>query len=163
VARQRDRLYDAEDELADRSGWYTSVEGIQFDVDRFIRGKWWRDRSPVTRVDIEYPVRESGAICITDSHWKIVFSPRSACGINIAHELTHAFVGATSGMSVEDHEQDHSAHFAGAELEIVKRLIGAQVAKELRRWFDEFDVMYVLLPSTPPVNLVVQDEFEVAE
>jgi len=153
MTRQRHRLYDAEDEIANETGWYSSLAGAQFEVDRLIRGKWWRDRSPVVRVDLVYPERESGAERITDTHWRIDYSPRALCGINVAHELTHVLMGATAGARLDDHDQDHSAHFAGAELEVVKRLIGRDTAQELRRQFDAFDVKYVVLPNTPPANL----------
>ena len=147
--RQRWPLYEAEDELIGPVSWYSSVEGCQFDVDSFIKRKWWRDRSPVRKIDIVYPVRGTGAVRLSDTHWRIEFSPKAMADVNLAHELAHVLMGVTPGHSADDHEQDHSAHFAGAELAIVGRLISADVGRRLQRAFEDFDVRYVMPAPLP--------------
>lgn len=141
---QRWLLYEAEDLVIGPVSWYPSVEWAQADIDRLIKSKWWRDRSQVGQVILsETPAKGSGAIRISDTHWRVEFSPRALNSLALAHELTHALVGGTVGGSAEDHEQDHSAHFAGAELALVKRFISADVSRRLKQEFDSLGVKYV--------------------
>jgi hypothetical protein len=157
---QRYRLYDAEDELIGPVAWYASKEAMQFEVDRFIARVWWKRRCPVEKVDIEYPVRGSGAIRISEKHWKIGLSGAAACNLNLGHEMTHVFMNVTDGEAPEDHEQDHSAHFAGAELEIVKRFIGPTVARRLKAEFEAQDVS--VIPYRDPIPEEEQSHEELA-
>ena len=138
---QRARLYAAEDGLIGPVDWYASVEGAQYHVDEFLRKKWWKTHSPVTTVVVEYPAKETGAVFVNATTWRIGFRPSSLNSLNMAHELTHVFMGVTPNLTPEGHEQDHSAHFAAAEIELVRRLLGADVAKALRRAFEAGGVL----------------------
>ena len=148
--RQRDRVYESEDALIGPVSWYASVQGAQFHVDAFLRSKWWRTRSKVTHVEILYPLKTTGAYRIDDTHWRIEFSPRALCDLNVAHELTHVLMGVTQGQTPDDHDQDHSAHYAGAELEVVKHFLNADIARRLQDSFDENGAKYAEAPGPPP-------------
>jgi hypothetical protein len=132
---QRDRLYEAEDQVIGPADWFASVEGAQFLVDEVLRKRKWRDHSPVTDIVVDYPAKETGATFVSESSWRLSFRPLSLNSINLAHELTHAYLGVTPSQSKEGHEQDHSAHFAAAELEMVQLMIGRSVASRLRDAF----------------------------
>jgi hypothetical protein len=139
---QRARLYAAEDVLIGPVDWYASLEAAQFDIDRFLRTKWWRDRSEVRFVTLRYPAKSTGATKLDMSHWEISFRPKSLCDLNVAHEMTHILVGVSIGTTPAAHERDHNRVFAGAELEVLKRFVSAEVAEKLRAEFKEAGVKW---------------------
>jgi hypothetical protein len=132
---QRDRLYEAEDQVIGPADWFASVEGAQFLVDETLRKKKWRDQSPVREIEVEYPAKETGATFVSAERWKVSFRPLSLNSINLAHEMSHVYLGVTPSLTAEGHQQDHSAHFAQAELEIVRLMISGSVAARLRDAF----------------------------
>lgn len=139
---QRDRIYDAEDEIVRSMGeWYAGAIGAQFHVDEFLRKKYWRQGSTCRYVTIEYPTKETGVVFISPVEWKIGYRPLSLNSINLGHELTHIYIGVTPGLSAADHNQDHSAHFAATELQIIQRLLGRETEAALRNAFSRHGVI----------------------
>jgi hypothetical protein len=135
---QRKKIYKIEDLM---SADNTTPEGMQAWFDWVVKRKWWMAMSDVAHVRCVFPVvgKMSGAFKEADNWARIEFGVFSLCRQTACHELAHILMWRPRG----DVECDHDEQFAGMYLFVVKKLIGAESAKELARKFKEKGVKWI--------------------
>jgi putative metallohydrolase (TIGR04338 family) len=118
-------------------GFFTDTADAQAYIDYIVKSKWWRNRSAVTNITVEYG-RNQGKWCygyrISPTEGKIELLRARLCEGFILHELAHILtVGA---------KYDHGPAFCAKLLEVIERWVSPHTAADLRHAFDKYEVDY---------------------
>jgi hypothetical protein len=135
--KQRYKIYAADEQMADV--WATP-DGMQAWLDWVVKTKWWRDRTKIKHVKVNYPSpgKMSGAVKDGPHLARIDFGPFSLTQLTACHELAHVLTWDAEA----DPEGDHGPRFAGMFLAVCHRYISAQFSRKLAAAFDAKGVSY---------------------
>lgn len=130
-------LYRAEFNSVGFGGFFTDVEDAQLYVNHIVKSRWWKNRSEVYNVRVEY-LQRPGAWCVGDREGQFqgviqLVHPR-LCETYILHELTHV---VTRGV-----KQDHGPRFCANYLEMIERWMGRQWRNELELAMGNYHVNF---------------------
>jgi hypothetical protein len=134
----RYRLYEAEKDF--ERLYFSSPEAAQGWLSWVCRTKWWKDHSTIKYIDLNYPTYSmSGSWKVDDSLGRIDAYAFSLDAMTLCHEMAHLIDWRPRTTS---QEKCHDAHFAGTELAVIARYMGADWRVRLEAAFLDHGVKW---------------------